>query len=222
MNDKTDMDKLSKTIKKNKAKLERIKAIKRARTKFIALVVSFIILVIIMLKGIDLLVGFFRENTIVKHYPIEIKFFKPVEIISLKELERRDMENKMLEEISKEVIEQYKNPKPVEKCSNEVSSNIDPKNFFSIIRKYETGNGTNTNPVALHNYCRAKRKWNEIGYNPKGKFCFTDQEEAELYVAYYVKKNCNGKTLDSCLCYWNTGTWIDTCDYSKGNLSFAN
>jgi 5'-3' exonuclease len=94
--------------------------------------------------------------------------------------------------------------------------------FFNIIRTHESSNGTNKNPIALHNYCKNKGKWNEIGYSPKTKFCFADEEEARLYVAYYVKKNCSEKTLASCLCYWNLGKDVETCAYSNGDLGRAN
>ena len=94
--------------------------------------------------------------------------------------------------------------------------------FFDIVRTNESSYGTNKNPVALHNYCKSKGKWNEIGYNPANKFCFGDMKEAKLFVAYYLKRNCSDKSLASCLCYWNTGKNVETCHYSEGNLSKAN
>jgi len=167
-------------------------------------------------------IQFFRENTILTHSPIEIKYFKPIEIVSLSELYRREQNEQVMQEIEQRVREEYLNPKPEVKCEPAEVQSIDPKAFFSTLRQKESSNGKNSNPVALHNYCADKGMWNEIGYSPSTKFCFKDSEEAELYVAYYIKKNCDGKTQAQCECYWNTGNMTDSCHYSNNELSKAN
>lgn len=103
------------------------------------------------------------------------------------------------------------------------NDDIDASVFFDIIWKNESSKGTpSKDPTALHMYCRAKGMFNEIGYNPQGKHCFKDKKEAELFIAYYIKKNCSEKTMAQCLCLYNTGKASNSCYYSEGNLSAAN
>jgi len=216
-----------KEVKPKKAKLskeeqqaKKKKTVKRIKFVLTCLAISFSIgvAIVIAVKTIE----FFRENTIVFKSPIEVKLNKPVEIVSLSELYRREQNEQIMEEIRQRVMEEYLNPKPEVKCEPSEVQSIDPKAFFSTLREKESSNGTNSNPVALHNYCANKGMWNEIGYSPSTKFCFKDSEEAELYVAYYVKKNCDGKTQAQCECFWNTGNITDSCHYSNNELSKAN
>jgi hypothetical protein len=202
-----------------------MKNIKRPSKKQVMVflgVVSFLAVVFGFYVLVDKMVMFFRENTIVKYQVVKIQLHSPLEIVSLAELNRRQLQEQMAEDLANKVVDEYLNPEtevPVD-CKKPVS--IDSKVFFSTLRVKESTNGQNTNPVALHNYCKNKGMWNEIGYNPQAKFCFKDQEEASLYVAYYVKKNCDGKTQAQCECFWNTGDMTDSCHYSKGELGLAN
>jgi hypothetical protein len=205
--------------------MKEIKQIKRPskkQVKIFARVSAFIVLMVGFYILTDKAVTFFRENTIVKYQVVKVQFHKPLEIVSLVELNRREQQDKMIEDIANVAIEEYLNPKQNVAGDCEVKSAIDPKVFFDTLRMKESSNGKNTDPSALHNYCANKGMWNEIGYNPQNKFCFKDQEEASLYVAYYVKKNCDGKTQAQCECFWNTGNMTDSCHYSNGELGLAN
>ena len=218
---KQTMEQLAKKIDQNKKlKLkQRAKNVKIAKGFILGFV--FIILVSLMLKGINAGVNFFRENTIVTNQIVVIKFQKPFEIVSLAELQRRQDEQKVIDDISNQVFQEYLHPTTAQDCTQKGLS-IDSGQFFNILRSKESTNGTASSPGALNVYCANKGMWNEIGYSPANKFCFKDQEEAQLYVAYYVKKNCDGKTEAQCECYWNLGTWTDSCYYSQGQLSLAN
>lgn len=225
MKQKNNMKKLATKIAKNKKELEIIKAKKIKKIKIGIIMALFILLVALLTILIDKTVQFFRENTIVKHNPIEVKFYKPIEIVSLAELHRREIYDETINDIAQKVIEEYQKPiSSIKETKNgcEITSQINPKTFFDIIAVKESGNNTNDNPRALHNICKAKGMYNAIGYSPTTKFCFKDEQEARLYVAYYVKKNCDGKTMEQCQCFYNLGKWVDTCPYSEGNLSLAN
>jgi hypothetical protein len=183
------------------------------------------ILVFIFLVGVfynltKKTVNWFRLNTIVFQAPVSIQWHKPIEITSLQQLSIQEANNALISQISDDVIKQYLNPDSLPKCTDSVTQ-INPTTFFNDLKQKESTNGTNTNPVALHNYCANKGKWNQIGYNPQGKFCFTDEQEAKLYVAYWLKKNADGLTMNQAECYWNTGKVQDTCNYIT-NLGMAN
>lgn len=214
-------------IKPKKIKLsnEEQQAKKKKLVKKAKLITT-LAMISLMIAGIvvvaDYTIKFFRENTILTQAPITVELHKPIEIVSLSELYRREQNAQVMKEIEERVREEYLNPKPEVKCEPTEVESIDPKAFFATLRQKESSNGTNTNPVALHNYCADKGMWNEIGYSPSTKFCFKDAEEAELYVAYYIKKNCDGKTQAQCECYWNTGNMTDSCHYSNNELSKAN
>lgn len=189
--------------------------------KRVLITLTFLILTGVFYNLTEKTVTWFRANTILFKAPVTISFAKPVEVISLNAIAVREANNTLISQISEDVTKQYLDPKDLPKCTNSVET-INPTKFFETIRKYESSNGKDKNPVALHNYCKSKGKSNEIGYNPQGKFCFNDLEESKLYVAYYVKKNCSDLTLKQCLCYWNVGKVSETCAYAEGNLSFAN
>ena len=110
--------------------------------------------------------------------------------------------------------ETIKETETVEKIDNDV--------FFGIVWKYESNEGKDTTPNALHMKCRKQGKWNEIGYNPQQTQCFGDMLEAKLFVNYWLKKNCDGKSMNACLCYYNGAGFTDNCSYAKGQLSLAN
>lgn len=222
MEQKNNMEVLAKKIQKNRDIKSKSKAKKVKLAKRILIGLAFLILVSLMVKGIDSGVKWFRENTIIVKSPIVIKKQKMVEILSLQEVYRREQNERTIDEITQRVTEEYLNPKVEVSKDCKITTQIDPKQFFETLRVKESSSGKNSNPVALHNYCKAKGMWNEIGYNPQKKFCFKDQEEASLYVAYYVKKNCDNKTQAQCECFWNTGDMTDSCHYSKNELSLAN
>ena len=187
------------------------------KARMVLIFLAFIFLMSLFYQAFDKTVMFFRENTIVRHQMVKVTLHKPLEIVSLKELEKRATMEKTVEEMTDKVVEEYLNPP-----TKPETSGVDSNKFFNIIRKHESNNGKDTNPVAIHNYCRSKGMWNEIGYSPSTKYCFTDEKEARLFVAYYLKKNCDNMTLDQSLCYWNTGKIVNSCAYSRGDLANAN
>lgn len=171
-------------------------------------------------NAILLTTAFFQTYTIVKHPLITVKWQKPLEVKSLQSIREAEEKERAINEQVDAMIKDWNRPERLEKLKE--TGGIDVNEFFNTLRAKESSNGKNTNPAALHNYCANKGMWNEIGYNPQNKFCFKDQTEARLYVAYYIKKNCDGKTQATCECYWNTGTASSSCAYSKGDLSYAN
>ncbi len=214
-----------KQLTKNKKKIAPKQATPKKKMKIIAVIALFILLVVLFTFLINKTVLFFRENTIISRNPIEVKFYQPVEIVSLAELQRRETYNEVIADITNQVIAEYQQPLNSVKITEkgcQITSQIDPKTFFDIVAVKESGNNENDNPRALHNICKAKGLYNAIGYSPNTKFCFKDEQEARLFMAYWVKKNCDGKTMAQCQCFYNTGTWVDTCPYYENNLSLAN
>lgn len=166
---------------------------------------------------------FANAHKLVRHQMVNLSFNRPFEIVTNEEFAQRQEMDRIIQEVSDIAITEYLSPgSTAQEVKCEVSKAINPTEFFNVIRKHESSNGKDTNPVALHNYCRSKGMWNEIGYNPQNKYCYKDMVEAELHVAYYVKKNCDGLSMDQCLCFWNTGKPSATCAYSEGDLSMAN
>jgi len=79
------------------------------------------------------------------------------------------------------------------------------------IRLKESSNGTNKNPNALHNICKAQGKSNEFGYGGMAMMiCFDSFEESVRVVDAWLTKRDNEN-----LCYYNLGTRTDKCDYVK-------
>lgn len=79
------------------------------------------------------------------------------------------------------------------------------------IRLKESSNGTNKNPNALHNICRAQGKSNEFGYGGMAMMiCFDSFEESVRVVDAWLTKRDN-----EALCYYNLGTRTDKCDYVR-------
>lgn len=202
------------------SKLEFIKARINKKTKIISILVLFILLTSLFIKGLSLFVVWARDYTIVYQPPIIIKTQAPLEVISLTELQKRQDMSELVEKLSQQALDNYLNPQIVKEDTSKPT--IDSTQFFEIIWKYESGKGTNTNPQALHMVCRKQGKWNEIGYSVYNKFCFNSKAEAELYVTYYLEKNCKDMSLEQALCRWNTGKATNDCAYAKGLLSLAN
>jgi hypothetical protein len=175
--------------------------IKINRKKTILVPVLFIITVALMYSLINIISYYINSHTFKWQSPVVIQ--KPL-IIKQKAIITQSIGSTIIT-----IVE-------------EKQKKINSDEFFDIIWKQESSKGLDTTKGALHNYCRSIGKWNEIGYNPQEKYCFRDKEEAQLWVAYYLKKNCNGMTMAQALCYWNTGKFMYECAYSKGLLSLAN
>jgi hypothetical protein len=87
------------------------------------------------------------------------------------------------------------------------------ENLYRMIRTMESSNGTNTNPVALHNKCKAKGMINEIGYLATPDYCFDDVEHQKLTFSRWIMKR-EKMTDAQLMCLWNTGTIVNSCRYS--------
>lgn len=83
----------------------------------------------------------------------------------------------------------------------------------------ESTKGKNTNPQALHNYCKSQGKSNEYGYGGmRLKYCFESPKAAKAFVTLWFAerlKEFNGNVGMS-LCYYNLGQKITNCEYAKG------
>lgn len=192
--------------------------VKKTNKKLIGTVIIAIVFLIAFGFSANFASLWFRDNTIVFNPPVTMTFQKPVEFISLSELKRRQDVITIADSIATKCVNDYFNPPVLAPQVND----IDPQVFFDVIWKNESNRGSDNTINSLAMYCRSRGGWNEIGYDPQQKYCFRDREESERFVAYFVKKNCDGKTMESCECYWNTGSWLNECAYSKGDLSMAN
>jgi hypothetical protein len=174
-------------------------------------------------KLIDRVAQYLHAHELVKYKAVKIEFHRPFEFVPNEEMAKRRETEALIENLTNKVIEEMLNPNPGQ-VDAILTSNapISPSEFFDRIWNHETTRGKDKTPGALHMYCRSKGMWNEIGYNPQAKFCFKDRTEAELFVAYYLKKNCSGMSFNQALCFWNTGKDTPTCPYAEGNLSMAN
>lgn len=182
----------------------------------IALILESVLCSIITLA----IANWFRSNTIVFYNPIKIQLHKPISFVNRETYKQEQEMALQTAEIKRKAIEQYENPTLLPKCSAEVMERIDPQKFWDIVWESESTKGKALK--GKHIACRNKGLFNEIGYSPSTNFCFHSKEEAQLFIPYYVSKNCNGKTLNECLCFWNLGKWVNECPYSNGNLSQAN
>lgn len=91
-----------------------------------------------------------------------------------------------------------------------ISKSQHPKEIYHIWGK-ETTYGTNTNPHALHNICKAQGKSNEFGYGGMAMMiCFDSFQEAVNTVDAWLTKRDKEN-----LCYYNIGKRVSDCEYLK-------
>jgi hypothetical protein len=71
-----------------------------------------------------------------------------------------------------------------------------------------------------HIYCRNLGLWNEYGYDPAGKFCFKDKDDADqILIENFTGQISKGWTEAKILCYYNTGYKLDDCEYYRKSLT---
>jgi len=74
--------------------------------------------------------------------------------------------------------------------------------------------------------CRNKRLFNGFGYaqHKSGYQCFSSLEEVASKVSrWFVKRlDIEGMTVSQALCYYNTGRFLDSCDYADYTLALKN
>lgn len=85
--------------------------------------------------------------------------------------------------------------------------------LFNHIWIRESSQGTNQNPNTVHMKCRDKGMSNEIGYFPKGGYCFTTFADSIARFERWRENEAKGLTDNQALCYYNTGRKIDVCPY---------
>ena len=86
--------------------------------------------------------------------------------------------------------------------------------IFDTIHMLESTRGAA--PSGHHIYCRNRSEWNEIGYNPQGKYCFKSEQEArEKVERWFQNKFDKGFTVAEAACMWNIGVKTGDCPYGK-------
>lgn len=222
------MPELVKRINKNKAIKAKITQKKIKIAKIVLISLGSLILISLLFTAFKKISKFLNENKFVTYQIVKIQFHKPFEFVSNEDYQKQKEMEKRLEDLIPYFQYRMENPDPIFELDDPTRTPEEALQefsqiFFETIHVNESSKGKNTSdPTALHLYCRNLGKWNEIGYNPQNKYCFNSKQEAQNFVARYIQRNCNGKTLNECLCYWNTGTASESCHYSNNNLSLAN
>lgn len=89
------------------------------------------------------------------------------------------------------------------------------------IHHLESGRGTNNNPNALHNICKAQGKSNEYGYGGmRLKICFEDEKTAKARVTLWVVEHLEKfeGNVAMTMCYYNLGQKVNDCEYYQNYL----
>jgi len=175
---------------------------------------------------------FLHAHELVKYQIVKVEFHKPFEFVDNAEMAKRRAEEKAIIDHLDKWIEDLKSPDVFIDFNDTTMLKEEQIQrysglFWDHIWNSESTKGKNNDPTSLHIYCRNKGMWNEIGYSPSTKYCFTSEAEAKAFVPDYLQRNCNGMPLSQCLCRWNEGNKDNgkpnmTCPYSNGDLSLAN
>jgi hypothetical protein len=109
--------------------------------------------------------------------------------------------------------------KIVEKPVEVQTLNSNVLDLVDYIWLKESTRGQNTNPNALHNYCKSQGKFNPYGYGGmRLKMCFDSEKAAKAWVTLWVAEKLeafNGN-VGMTLCYYNIGEKITNCPYMEG------
>lgn len=110
-------------------------------------------------------------------------------------------------------------PTPKREKSKEelVKSSMYP-DFIDHIWFRESGRGTNKNPKALHNICKAKGMTNEFGYDPYSGYCFTSFSHA-IRVMENWRISHRELSNNQALCLYNGAGKAEDCPYLHYNFS---
>lgn len=96
------------------------------------------------------------------------------------------------------------------------SATIQVEKMLEYIHLAESSKGTNQNPQALHNLCKAQGKSNEYGYGGmQMRLCFTTHEQATARVHEWIEKHLQrfeGSEIKT-LCYYRWGKEMTNCQY---------
>jgi len=69
----------------------------------------------------------------------------------------------------------------------------------------ETSKGANTNPYALHNYCKGLGKSNEYGYGGmQSMMCFESHEQATRVVERWFKDKLASMSVGEATCHYHS------------------
>jgi hypothetical protein len=113
--------------------------------------------------------------------------------------------------IEKQQVSKFATPTATPDTSYVWNSRIEK--LYQTIRIMESGKGTNSNPIALHNKCKAKNMRNQIGYLATPDYCFDNEEHEKLTFSRWIMKR-EKMTDNQILCYWNQGVVVSSCSYS--------
>lgn len=103
-----------------------------------------------------------------------------------------------------------------------VAQDSDEDLFVKRVHYLESSNGTNTNPQALHNLCKAQGLSNEYGYGGMAMMvCFPDQATAEAKVRNWFRQRhfTEGIAVENLYCFYNQGRITTDCAYYQNALA---
>jgi hypothetical protein len=100
-------------------------------------------------------------------------------------------------------------------ATSNYSLDTEVENFIRRVHIKESSKGTNANPNALHNICKAKGESNEYGYGGmESMMCFPSHADATESVAgWYREHRPLMKSEAMTYCYYALGHRYDTCAY---------
>jgi len=87
---------------------------------------------------------------------------------------------------------------------------------FIHFRESTSGKAT----AGHHIYCRNKGMWNEIGYNPQGKFCFENEEAGFTKLRSWLEERVPKMGTAKALCLYNSGRDLADCEYYQDYLAW--
>jgi len=87
---------------------------------------------------------------------------------------------------------------------------------FIHFRESTSGKAT----AGHHIYCRNKGMWNEIGYNPQGKFCFESEAVGFTKLRSWLEERVPKMGTAKALCLYNSGRDLADCEYYQDYLAW--
>lgn len=166
---------------------------------------------------------FVDQNRIIMQSPITVEF-RSLVVIQQRETVVVDT-NKMISpvpEMKNAGKEADIKPQTKATSKEELVKNSKYPEFIDHIWLRESGRGTNNNPVALHNKCKAKGMTNEFGFYPQGGWCWETFEQAVARLEKWRTQEAKSLTENQALCYYNSGVKTESCAYLGQNFALMN
>lgn len=197
---------------------------KSDRLPIISIITGFVMALGLLMFSFYQFYQFVDNNKVFIQNPISVQFYSPI-VIQDRSINMVDSKTKIISPIPTIIKEvQKKQPKPQTKIINKddiVKSSKFAK-FIDHIWVHESGRGTNSNPVALHNKCKAKGMTNEFGFYPQGGWCWESFEEGVARLEKWRVTEAKGLTDSQALCYYNQGVKTNDCAYLGNNFALMN